>query len=111
MVSICLSSLVKTRGAHGAGSVRVEDRRRRPAGRRVGEPKCASILGEPLVLEADRGGMVGWKIRRDRKGGGRAPAAAKRRHGAVFSIPYAIGCGGHVRRLGIPIGCRATASS
>ena len=38
--------------AHGVVSGRVKERGSDRRSRRVGEPKCASILGEPLVLEA-----------------------------------------------------------
>jgi len=44
-------------GPEGSG-IAARDRQRR----RVGEPKCASILGEPLVLEASGPAWQTWTI-------------------------------------------------
>jgi hypothetical protein len=64
IVSMCLSSVLKTRDAVHAGTDRVEDRLRQEA---TGLPASGgtnmrSILEGPLVLEAARIGMVGWEV-------------------------------------------------
>lgn len=89
IVSICLSSVLKTRDAHGAGLSRVEDRRRRAGLPASGGAKMRSILGVPLVLEAARPGMAEWDFGRGGSGSSRKFDSAYHR---VFVGPHPTDC-------------------